>query len=168
MVRAALSSGLRPCHDLPFASIGVLPVSQPPPLLPLLGQTASGGGCPASRRLPPAARPGRSTAPSRMRTARVTCRRVYGMEAVYVHDAAALAAVVDPSLFDWAEGAVVVVTDGPAKGRTIRDEGGHCRDAEVLGHTRLLAALAPVHAGGCELRCVRGACLPPLPRRERA
>lgn len=52
------------------------------------------------------------------------CRRVYGMEAVYVHDAAALAAVLDPSLFEWHEGAVVVVTDGPAKGRTIRDEGG--------------------------------------------
>ena len=51
------------------------------------------------------------------------CRRVYGMEAVYVHDAAAFAAVLDPSLFEWREGAVVVVTDGPAKGRTIRDEG---------------------------------------------
>jgi inosine-uridine nucleoside N-ribohydrolase len=45
------------------------------------------------------------------------------MHAVYVHDAAAFAAVVDPSLFGWEEGAVVVVTDGPAKGRTIRDEG---------------------------------------------
>ncbi len=45
------------------------------------------------------------------------------MKAVYVHDAAALAAVVDPTLFDWEAGAVVVVTDGPAKGRTIRDEG---------------------------------------------
>lgn len=51
------------------------------------------------------------------------CRRAYDMEAVYVHDAAALAAVVDPTLFDWEAGAVVVVTDGPAKGRTIRDEG---------------------------------------------
>ncbi|KAL4440556.1 hypothetical protein ABPG75_003557 [Micractinium tetrahymenae] len=50
-------------------------------------------------------------------------RRVYDMEAVYVHDTAALAAVVDPALFDWEEGGVVVVTDGPAKGRTIRDEG---------------------------------------------
>jgi len=45
------------------------------------------------------------------------------MEAVYVHDAAAYAAVVDPGLFDWEKGAVVVVADGPAKGRTIRDEG---------------------------------------------
>ena len=45
------------------------------------------------------------------------------MEAVYVHDAAAFAAVLDPSLFEWREGAVVVVTDGPVKGRTIRDEG---------------------------------------------
>ena len=52
------------------------------------------------------------------------CRKVYGMEAVYVHDAAALAAVLDPTLFDWHAGGVLVVTDGPAKGHTIRDEGG--------------------------------------------
>lgn len=45
------------------------------------------------------------------------------MDAVYVHDAAAFAAVVDPSLFDWEQGGVLVVADGPAKGRTIRDEG---------------------------------------------
>lgn len=50
-------------------------------------------------------------------------RRVYGMEGVYVHDATALAAVVKPELFDWHAGAVVVATDGPAKGHTIRDEG---------------------------------------------
>lgn len=53
------------------------------------------------------------------------------MEAVYVHDAAALAAVVDPALFDWHRGGVLVVTDGPAKGRTIRDEGGHARAAAL-------------------------------------
>lgn len=46
------------------------------------------------------------------------------MDAVFTHDAAALAAVVDPSLFSWLDGAVVVVSDGPAKGRTIMDEGG--------------------------------------------
>jgi inosine-uridine nucleoside N-ribohydrolase len=51
------------------------------------------------------------------------------MDAVYVHDAAALAAILDPSLFEWHPGAVVVVADGPAKGRTIRDEGVAC----VLG-----------------------------------
>ncbi len=45
------------------------------------------------------------------------------MDAVFVHDAAAFAAVVDPSLFEWHEGGVLVVTEGPAKGRTIRDEG---------------------------------------------
>ncbi|PSC71961.1 putative uridine nucleosidase 2 [Micractinium conductrix] len=50
-------------------------------------------------------------------------RGVYGMEAVYMHDATALAAVVRPDLFEWHAGAVLVVADGPAKGRTIRDEG---------------------------------------------
>jgi inosine-uridine nucleoside N-ribohydrolase len=45
------------------------------------------------------------------------------MDAVYTHDAAALAAVVEPSLFTWVEGAVVVVADGVAKGHTILDEG---------------------------------------------
>lgn len=52
------------------------------------------------------------------------CRQAYKMEAVYVHDAAAFAAVVDPGLFEWQQGGVLVVTEGPAKGRTIRDEGG--------------------------------------------
>jgi hypothetical protein len=52
------------------------------------------------------------------------CRQAYNMEAVYVHDAAAFAAVVDPGLFEWQQGGVLVVTEGPAKGRTIRDEGG--------------------------------------------
>ena len=33
------------------------------------------------------------------------------------------AAAVDPSLFTWHQGAVVVVTDGPAKGHTIMDQG---------------------------------------------
>ncbi len=51
------------------------------------------------------------------------CRDVYDMDAVYTHDAAAFAAVVDPSLFTWLEGAVVVMSEGVAKGRTIVDEG---------------------------------------------
>lgn len=60
------------------------------------------------------------------------------MDAVFVHDAAALAAAVDPSLFDWQPGGVLVVADGPAKGRTIRDEGaprwgGLWRGAAVPG-----------------------------------
>lgn len=45
------------------------------------------------------------------------------MDAVYTHDAAAFAAVVDPSLFTWLEGSVVVVADGVAKGHTIVDQG---------------------------------------------
>ena len=40
-----------------------------------------------------------------------------------------LAAVLAPELFDWKAGAVVVVTQGPARGHTIQDEGecGWCR-----------------------------------------
>ena len=49
------------------------------------------------------------------------------MDAVFVHDAAALAAALAPHLFDWHPGGVYVVTDGPAKGRTIRDEGEWAR-----------------------------------------
>ena len=49
-------------------------------------------------------------------------RKMYGMDAVFVHDAAALAAVIKPELFDWHEGKVVVVSEGPAKGKTILDE----------------------------------------------
>lgn len=47
---------------------------------------------------------------------------MYQMDAVFLHDAGALAALVNPSLFDWVDGKVVVVTDGPGKGKTIIDE----------------------------------------------
>lgn len=47
---------------------------------------------------------------------------MYKMDAVYVHDAAAFAAVLRPDLFDWKEGKIVVVADGPCKGRTVLDE----------------------------------------------
>ena len=49
-------------------------------------------------------------------------RTMYGMEAVFVHDAAALAAVIAPELFEWRDGKVVVVTEGPNKGKTVMDE----------------------------------------------
>jgi inosine-uridine nucleoside N-ribohydrolase len=52
----------------------------------------------------------------------LSARRAYGMEAVFVHDAAALAAVVAPQLFDWTCGRVLVVEDGPARGRTVLDD----------------------------------------------
>lgn len=88
------------------------------------------------------------------------CRRVYGMEAVYVHDAAALAAVVDPGLFDWEQGGgVLVVTDGPAKGRTIRDEG------ECLGRAVPRVGRRGMRAGGGCRRWRERAAGPPL-RRE--
>jgi uridine nucleosidase len=57
-------------------------------------------------------------------------RKMYAMDAVYVHDAAALAAVIAPHLFDWHHGKVLVVADGPAKGKTILDE---CK-REWIGH----------------------------------
>jgi uridine nucleosidase len=49
-------------------------------------------------------------------------RRMYGMDAVFVHDAAALAAVIHPEWFEWHDGKVVVVAEGPAKGLTVMDE----------------------------------------------
>lgn len=49
-------------------------------------------------------------------------KKMYGMDAVFVHDAAALAAVIKPELFDWHPGKVVVVPHGAAKGKTLLDE----------------------------------------------
>jgi inosine-uridine nucleoside N-ribohydrolase len=51
------------------------------------------------------------------------CRETYGMDGIYVHDASALAAAVRPDLFEWHDLKVLVVTDGPARGRTIVDDG---------------------------------------------
>jgi uridine nucleosidase len=55
-------------------------------------------------------------------------KRMYDMDSVFVHDASALAAVIKPELFEWYEGKVLVVADGPAKGKTILDE---CKRAWV-------------------------------------
>lgn len=44
------------------------------------------------------------------------------MEGIYLHDAAALTAVIRPDLFEWHAVKVVVVADGPAKGHTIMDK----------------------------------------------
>lgn len=49
--------------------------------------------------------------------------RVYGMDAVHMHDPTAFVAVVRPELFEWHEGEVIVLTDGPGKGKTIIDMG---------------------------------------------
>lgn len=48
-------------------------------------------------------------------------RESYGMEGIFLHDAAAFVAVVRPELFEWRAGKVVVVEDGPARGQTILD-----------------------------------------------
>jgi uridine nucleosidase len=45
----------------------------------------------------------------------------YGMDGIFLHDAAAFAAVVRPDLFEWKAGKVVVVEDGPARGMTVMD-----------------------------------------------
>ncbi|RMZ53177.1 hypothetical protein APUTEX25_005166 [Auxenochlorella protothecoides] len=47
----------------------------------------------------------------------------YGMDAVFVHDAAALSAVLRPELFQWHAGAVLVDTEGAFRGHTLVDEG---------------------------------------------
>ena len=48
-------------------------------------------------------------------------RQSYGMEGIFLHDAAAFTAVVRPEFFDWKEGKVVVVEDGAARGLTVMD-----------------------------------------------
>ena len=45
------------------------------------------------------------------------------MDGVYMHDPLALAAVLEPTLFDWREGAVRVLTDGIARGASLMDAG---------------------------------------------
>lgn len=53
----------------------------------------------------------------------VAFRDSYDMDAVYVHDPAAFAAVLRPSLFTWREGQVRVLTEGVARGMTVMDVG---------------------------------------------
>lgn len=53
---------------------------------------------------------------------RYLCRSMYNMEGIFLHDAAAFTAVVRPEMFEWHDGKVVVVADGPAKGHTIMDK----------------------------------------------
>lgn len=50
-------------------------------------------------------------------------RAAYSMDAVFLHDPTALAALIDPALFTWAEGAVVVAPDGVLAGATVMDQG---------------------------------------------
>ena len=79
-----------------------------------------------------------------------------------MHDAAAFAAVLDPSLFEWREGAVVVVTDGPAKGRTIRDEGEFLAGCLPAG-VRALAACSCGHSAPCCASASLITCAAPHP-----
>lgn len=51
------------------------------------------------------------------------CREAYQIEAMYLHDPTAFAAVIAPELFTWKSGAVRVVTEGLACGATIMDLG---------------------------------------------
>lgn len=50
-------------------------------------------------------------------------QKAYSMDAMYLHDPTALAALVAPSLFTWMEGTVVVATDGVLMGATVVDQG---------------------------------------------
>lgn len=51
------------------------------------------------------------------------CRESYDMDAVYVHDPAALAAVLRPSLFAWRPGQIRVLTESVARGMSVMDTG---------------------------------------------
>jgi inosine-uridine nucleoside N-ribohydrolase len=53
----------------------------------------------------------------------VVFRDAYQIDGAYMHDPLTFAAVLDPSLFEWREGAVRVVVDGIARGATIMDAG---------------------------------------------
>ena len=48
------------------------------------------------------------------------------MEAMFLHDPTAFAAVIAPEHFTWRTGAVRVVTEGLACGATIMDAGNKC------------------------------------------
>ncbi|KAK9815788.1 hypothetical protein WJX72_009484 [[Myrmecia] bisecta] len=69
-------------------------------------------------------------------------RESYGMDAVYVHDPTALAAVLDPSLFTWQQGAVCVVTEGVARGLTVMDAGTKSWNGPNAWMTRPSVAVA--------------------------
>eukprot|EP00899_Mesostigma_viride_P007677 jgi/Mesvir1/16910/Mv15776-RA.1 len=47
----------------------------------------------------------------------------FDLEGIYLHDAVAVVAAFEPSLFDWVSGAICVVTEGKARGHTILDKG---------------------------------------------
>ena len=50
-------------------------------------------------------------------------RESYDMDAVYVHDPAALAVVLRPSLFTWRSGQIRVLTESVARGMSVMDTG---------------------------------------------
>lgn len=43
------------------------------------------------------------------------------MEAIFLHDPTAMAALLKPELFTWERGAVRVATDGVTQGQTVMD-----------------------------------------------
>ena len=50
-------------------------------------------------------------------------REAYGIEAIFAHDPTAFIAAVQPELFTWRGGAVRVISEGFAKGKTLQDPG---------------------------------------------
>ncbi|KAG2502004.1 hypothetical protein HYH03_000500 [Edaphochlamys debaryana] len=48
-------------------------------------------------------------------------REWYGMDAIFLHDPTAMAAVLRPDLFEWRRGAVRVASEGVTKGQTVLD-----------------------------------------------
>lgn len=53
----------------------------------------------------------------------MACRDAYGIEAIFAHDPTAFIAALRPELFSWRDGAVRVIPDGFAKGKTLQDPG---------------------------------------------
>jgi uridine nucleosidase len=79
-------------------------------------------------------------------------KKAYAMDAMYLHDPTALAALVAPSLFTWMEGAVVVATDGVLKGATVVDQGEKVWAAQKNAATNLWVGRRPARvATACDV-----------------
>ena len=75
------------------------------------------------------------------------------MDGVYMHDPLALAAVLEPTLFDWREGAVRVLTDGIARGASLMDVGAKKWNGvnAWMGRPRVKVAIAVESAAASKL-----------------
>ena len=67
----------------------------------------------------------------------------YGQDKVFLHDPTAMLAVARKDLFEWADAAVVVCTEGPLRGKTLAD-GAHPPWCPVCGTYKCAMRCTPV------------------------